>query len=92
MRRHPHAVAADASAVTGAAAWYFFNRRVWTGFALSLFAHGTVHSFLAGLATHELSHGTVFKTKWLNGVFLRVLSLVFMLPMMIIGVYVLWTS
>jgi fatty acid desaturase len=63
-------------AVTGAAAWYFFNRRVWTGFALSLFAHGTMYSFLAGLATHELSHGTVFKTKWLNGVFLRVLSLV----------------
>ena len=62
--------------ITGAATYYFFNQRVWVGFILTLFAHGTIFSFIAGLATHELSHGTVFKTKWLNGMFLRILGLV----------------
>jgi fatty acid desaturase len=61
---------------TGALTWWFFSRRIWVGFALGLFAHGTVYSFLAGLATHELAHGTVFKTKWLNGLFLRLFSLI----------------
>ena len=42
---------------------------------MSLFAHGTIYSFLPG-GTHELSHGTVFKTKWLNGLFVRFLSLI----------------
>ncbi len=63
-------------AITGVATYYFFNQRIWIGFALSLFAHGTIYSFIAGLATHELAHGTVFKTKWLNGLFLRILSLI----------------
>ena len=62
--------------VTAAATWYFFNTRIWVGFALALFAHGTVYSFLAGLATHELAHGTVFNTKWLNGLFVRFFSLI----------------
>jgi fatty acid desaturase len=63
-------------AITGAATWYFFDQRIWIGFAISLFAHGTIYSFLPGLATHELAHGTVFKTKWLNSLFVRILSLI----------------
>jgi fatty acid desaturase len=63
-------------AITAAATWYFFSRRIWVGFALSLFAHGTIYSFLPGLATHELAHGTVFRTKWLNSLFVRVFSLI----------------
>ena len=63
-------------AITGGAAYYFFNQRIWIGFALALFAHGTIYSFIAGLATHELAHGTVFKTKWLNDLFLRFFSLI----------------
>jgi fatty acid desaturase len=63
-------------AITGVAAYYFFNQRNWIGFALALFAHGTIYSFIAGLATHELSHGTVFHKKWLNGLFLRIFSLI----------------
>jgi fatty acid desaturase len=63
-------------AITGTATWYFFDRRIWVGFAISLFAHGTIYSFLPGLATHELAHGTVFKTKWLNSLFVRILSLI----------------
>ena len=62
--------------ITGAVTYYFFNQRIWIGFALSLFAHGTIYSFIAGLATHELAHGTIFKTKWLNGMFLPVFSII----------------
>jgi fatty acid desaturase len=62
--------------VTGAAAWIFFNRGIWVGFAVALFCHGTLYSFISGLACHELAHGTVFKTKWLNNFFVRLLSLV----------------
>jgi fatty acid desaturase len=62
--------------LTGVAAYYFFNQRIWIGFALSLFAHGTIYSFLPGNAVHELAHGTVFKTKWLNGLFVRFFSLI----------------
>jgi fatty acid desaturase len=64
------------AAVTAAAAWYCFDRGLWGAFAACLFAHGTVFSFLPGLATHELSHGTVFRTRWLNELFLRFLSLI----------------
>ena len=62
--------------ITAVATWYSFNQKVWVAFALCLFAHGTIYSFVGGLATHELAHGTVFKTKWLNELFLRFLSLI----------------
>ena len=59
--------------VTAALAYNFFTQQLWPGFALALFAHGTVASnFL--YACHELGHGTVFKTRWLNALFLRVYS------------------
>jgi fatty acid desaturase len=63
-------------AITGAATWLSFSHGIWVAFAVALFAHGTIYSFLAGLATHELAHGTVFKAKWLNGFFLRFMSLI----------------
>ncbi len=62
-------------AATGTATWLFFDHQMWLGFALALFAHGTVDSFIAS-GTHELSHGTVFKTKWLNTFFLYFLALI----------------
>ena len=61
-------------AATGLLTYFFFTRQIWLGFALALFAHGTVGSFFGGLAGHELSHGTVFKTKVLNQIFLRIFS------------------
>jgi fatty acid desaturase len=61
---------------TAAAVWIAFYRGIWVVFALCLFAHGTIYSFLAGLATHELAHGTVFDIRWLNGLFLRFYSLI----------------
>jgi len=40
---------------------------------LALFIHGTFWAFLLN-GFHELVHGTVFRTKWLNGFFLRIYS------------------
>ena len=62
--------------VTGIATAYFFIHNQWVLFALSLWCHGTVGIFFRGIATHELGHGTVFKTKWLNGFFLRFFSII----------------
>ena len=59
---------------TGAATYYLFKQQVWFGFAVALFLHGTVGSFFKGLAVHELGHGTVFRTMWLNRFFLRIYS------------------
>ena len=61
-------------AATGAVTYYCWAGDLWLGFAAGLFAHGTVGSFL-GVAPHELGHGTVFRTKWLNKLFLYVTSL-----------------
>jgi fatty acid desaturase len=60
---------------TGLLTVLFFARHLWGGVALSLFAHGTIFSFLAS-ASHELTHGTVFRTKGLNTFFLYALGLV----------------
>jgi fatty acid desaturase len=56
--------------VTGFLACWFFAHHAWVGFAVSLFAFGTAYSF-TNHACHELAHGTVFRTKWLNVVFLH---------------------
>ena len=52
-------------ACTGVLTYYLFTQRLWRGFAVALFLHATVMSFF-GLAVHELGHGTVFKSRWLN--------------------------
>ncbi len=61
--------------IVGAAAWYFSTVRMWGLMAAALFVLGTIYSFIPGLVTHELSHGTVFKRKWPNSFFLRLYSL-----------------
>ena len=59
--------------VTAAVTYYFFTQELWLGMVLAVFAHGTVASnFLYGC--HELGHGTVFRTRWLNALFLRLYS------------------
>ena len=55
---------------TGLIVYFFWSRQIWIGCIISLFIHGTIGSFFRGLATHELNHGTVFRTKWLNRFFL----------------------
>ena len=59
------------AAATGALTYYLFTQRLWAAFALALLFHGGVTSFFFA-ACHELDHGTVFKTKWLNRLFLRI--------------------
>ena len=62
-------------AVTGATAFHFWSQEQWIAFVVALFAHGTVGSFFSGVPPHELGHGTVFRTKWLNKLFLYIYSL-----------------
>ncbi len=60
---------------TMAAAVYSFEARHWWLAALFVYLHGVVSAFAGGCALHELLHGTVFRTKWLNTLFLRFASL-----------------
>ena len=62
------------AAATGTLVYLLYAHQIWVGFAVALFIHGTVCSFFM-LAGHELGHGTVFKTKWLNRLLLVVYSL-----------------
>ena len=49
----------------------FFVRQYWLAFALTLWVYGTVRG-VASSGGHELAHGTVFKTRWLNSLFLHI--------------------
>ncbi|MCB9433087.1 MAG: fatty acid desaturase [Ardenticatenaceae bacterium] len=60
--------------LTGTAVYYSWARQSWLLFLIALFLHGTVASFFVGIAPHELGHGTVFKTKILNQIFLYIYS------------------
>lgn len=60
---------------TGALVYRFWAHQLWLAFLIAFFAHGTVASFFVGVAPHELGHGTVFRTKRLNKIFLYLFSL-----------------
>lgn len=61
--------------MTGSIAYLFWSQQNWIGFVVALWAHGTVGSFFSGVAPHELGHGRVFQTKWLNSFFKYLFSL-----------------
>lgn len=61
--------------LTATLVYLFWSRSNWLGFVIALFAHGTVGSFFVGVAPHELGHGTVFRTKKLNKIFMYLFSL-----------------
>lgn len=61
--------------VTGSLVFYFWSAKIWPAFIAALFAHGTIGTFFRGTSTHELGHGTVFRTPWLNKFFLYLFSL-----------------
>ena len=61
--------------MTGALTYFFWLQQIWVGVVIGLFLHGTVGTFFRGVAGHELVHGSVFRTKILNKVFLYVFSL-----------------
>lgn len=60
---------------TGTLVFVLWMQQAWFWFIIALFFHGTVASFFSGTAPHELGHGTVFRTKWLNKFFLYLFSL-----------------
>lgn len=62
--------------ITGALVFLFWSQEIWLAFLIALFAHGTVTSFFTGTAPHELGHGTVFRTKRLNKIFMYLFSLI----------------
>lgn len=61
--------------LTGTAAYLAWLYLPWPFFVLALLIHGTFAGFL-GIYTviHELSHRTVFKTRWLNEFFIHLCS------------------
>ena len=59
--------------LTGALSFYFAVEQLWLGFLLTIFLHGTVGTFFSA-PHHELCHGTVFKTKRFNEIFLQIFS------------------
>ena len=62
--------------LTGSLVFYFWSHGLWLAMLVALFCHGTVTTFFRGVAPHELGHGTVFKTKWLNKFFMYLFSLI----------------
>jgi len=51
-------------------AWMYLS---WPWVVAAVFLHGTVGAFMIN-GVHELVHGTVFKTKWLNSLFAQVFA------------------
>ncbi len=59
---------------SGYLCWHLFATEQWGWLALALYVHGGLFAFRPQV--HELSHNTVFKTRWLNRLFARVFGLV----------------
>jgi fatty acid desaturase len=57
----------------GGTTWYSFNHWAWWATVGTLFLYGMVAAFLPN-AVHELGHGTVFKTRWLNPFFCHLVA------------------
>jgi len=54
----------------------FWLQQNWLMFVVALWCVGFVATFFKGTAAHELGHGTVFKTKFLNTGFLHVVCMI----------------
>lgn len=61
-------------AATGAVSYWFFVTQQWLLLAVALYVHGGLFAF--NPQTHELAHGTVFRTRWLNAFFKRVFGII----------------
>jgi len=51
-------------------------QQAWAAFWIALWCVGFVSTFFKGTAAHELGHGTVFRTKFLNSFFLHAVCLI----------------
>ena len=67
---------ATAFVFTGSVTTAFWFAEMWLAMLCALWCHGLVASFFSGTAPHELGHGTVFKSRRLNRVFLYAFSLI----------------
>ena len=59
---------------SGAIAFWFFSTGQWVWMAVALYVHGGLYAF--NPQTHEFSHGTVFRTRWMNNLFKRIFGMV----------------
>ena len=57
--------------ITAYLAHYFFAHQSWIALGAVLWLHGTTRGVGAS-GGHEFAHGTAFKSKWLNSLFVRV--------------------
>jgi fatty acid desaturase/rubredoxin len=62
-------------AMTAASAVMAWQQASWGWLLVALYAHGTVCAFMIN-AVHELVHGTVFRTRWLNQLFVHFFAFV----------------
>ena len=62
--------------LTGGLAFFFWTQQIWWALIIALWCQGIVGSFYSGTATHELGHGSVFKSKRLNKLFLNIFSFI----------------
>ena len=61
------------SAATGALAWWAYGNLAWPWVVAAVFLHCTFYGFFGGGAGgHELSHRNMFRSRWLNDLFLYV--------------------
>jgi fatty acid desaturase len=50
----------------------FFWRHMWVAMVISCYLHSVFHQMVGmSAAVHELNHGTVFKTRWVNELFYK---------------------
>lgn len=61
-------------AASGSMAYYFYLNQQWFLMVLALYIHGGLVAFNPQF--HELSHGHIFKTPWLNQLFRRVFEII----------------
>ena len=62
------------TATGGTAVWAAINQSWWL-LAVALIAHGNVSAFMIN-GVHELVHGTVFRSRWLNGLFVHLFAFI----------------
>jgi fatty acid desaturase len=59
--------------LTAGTSLYALGRWPWPVVVLLVFLHGTVAAFMIN-GVHELGHQTVFRSRWLNGLFMHLLA------------------
>ncbi|MBX2882246.1 MAG: fatty acid desaturase [Granulosicoccus sp.] len=62
--------------IVAAITWACWSMQQWWAMVVALWFLGVVASYFKGTATHELGHGTVFRTRSLNRFFLYTFSMI----------------